>query len=195
MAKEDQIIGLLNRLIEGEADAFTIKKLKVEAEEIKKHNLPAAFSILGMIACIEKDVRNMHSYHKSALAYSEEGYFHLGQYVVSLMNCKLFQDAYTYALKAFEKVPTDLRVLDMLIRAINELGIDMEDEFQKYIEKWFELKGQPHKLVTFPEDNDEHLSKTLDKFDVLLKQPTLVLKPNAELIKKADSLVEGVEFT
>ena len=192
-SKASQIIDNLNEMLDSRTiNEFALKKFKVEAEKIKEEDLASAFSILGMIACIENDMNNMHSYHKNAITYSNESIAELSHYVVSLMNCRLFKDAHTYAQKVYEKNPSNLKNLDILIRTVNELNL--EDEFQKYVKKWENLKGEPHISVTFPEDNDDKLSQMLDKFDKLIdKQPDLILKPDPKLIELADSLVEGVE--
>jgi hypothetical protein len=169
-----------------------LKRFKVEAERIKEKDLAKAFSILGMIACIENDLQNMHSYHKNAITYSNENIAELSHYVVSLMNRRLFKDVHIYAQKVYKKSPSNSKNLDILIRAVNELNL--EEEFQKYIKKWENLVEEPHILVAFPEDNDDNLFQMLDNFDKLINnQPDLVLKPDPKLIELADNLVEGVE--
>ncbi|MBC8432556.1 MAG: hypothetical protein H8D96_11640 [Desulfobacterales bacterium] len=149
LSKGAQIIAQLNELIQRkDADDFTLKRLKAEAEKIKENNLVDAFSILGMIACIEQDIENLHSYHKSAITYSNESARELSHYVVSLINSKLYEDAYKYSLKVFKKAPTDEKNLDILIKAISELNL--EEEFGKYTSIWFDLKKEPHRLTIYP---------------------------------------------
>lgn len=41
-------------------------------------------------------------------------------------------------------------------------------------------------------DEDEYISKVLDLFNMLLRHPGAIVKPNDELIEMADELVEGV---
>ena len=81
----------------------------------------------------------------------------------------------------------------MLIIALNKTN--REEEFQKYINKWFKLEGKPHALVTFPEDNDEYFSEILDKITEMIdNHPELIVRPEPDLIKLADSLVEGIKI-
>jgi hypothetical protein len=192
-SKASQIIDELNKMLDNRTiNEVALKRFKVEAERIKEKDLAKAFSILGMIACIENDLQNMHSYHKNAITYSNENIAELSHYVVSLMNRRLFKDVHIYAQKVYKKSPSNSKNLDILIRAVNELNL--EEEFQKYIKKWENLVEEPHILVAFPEDNDDNLFQMLDNFDKLINnQPDLVLKPDPKLIELADNLVEGVE--
>jgi len=151
--KESKLIKELNILVEKEKediDEFTMKRLKSEAEKLKGKDAAAAFSVLGMIACIEEDIESMHSHHKNAITHSNEDIGDLYQYVVSLMNCKLYQEAYVYALKVYEKDPTKLDNLNMLISSTCELNL--KEEFEEFTSKWFDLAQTPHILTIYSKD-------------------------------------------
>lgn len=162
LSKGAQIIAQLNEMVRSrDADEFTLRRLKSEAEKIKEKDPADAFSILGMIACIEKDIKSMHSHHKNAIAYSNESVRDLSQYVISLNNCRLFEDVYEYALKVFEKDPTNDKNLDILIRATSKLSL--EEEFEKYTSIWFDLTKQPHKLKIYSKALVESIDKAVDQ--------------------------------
>lgn len=191
--KAVKLIDKLNKMvIRREVNELELKRCKVEAEKLKKIDIARAFTILGMVACLEKDIEKMHSFHKNAIIYSPEDVVTIYQYVVSLANLDLFQDGYTWALKAYKKDPLYSDIIDILIKITNKL--DLEDKFRIYTNKWLKLTKKPHFLVSFPEDNDGRLSKMFNGFDELMdSQSDLILTPDPELIKLADELVEGVD--
>jgi len=150
-----------------------------------------AFTILGMIACLEGNIEEMHSCHKNAMTYSNNENFTMVQYATSLMNSGFFEDAYDYSLKVYKKDYLDMQNLNNLIEITNKL--DLEDEFQKYVAEWEKATGEIHSLISFPEDNDEKLEAMLDKFERLINDhPDLIIKPDPEIIKLANDLVKGV---
>jgi len=191
--KADEIFEKINSMVgTGSANEFELKKFKIEAEKLKEIDIAAAFTILGMIACVEGDIEEMHSCHKSAIAYSDENWVK-SQYSISLLNRYLFQEAYIIAKEIYDNDPTLLKNLDTLIKATNSL--DLEKEFQKYVAEWKKNTGENHSLISFSEDNDDELDKILEHFDdVIDRSPDLIVKPDPILIDLADELVEGVDI-
>ena len=188
-----KLINKLNKMaVRKEGNELELKRCKDGAKKLKENDIVAAFTILGMVACLEKDIKKTHSFHKNAITLSHEDVAEIHQYVVSLANLALFQDAYTWALKAYDKDPLNLNIIDALIKITNKL--DLEDKFRIYTNKWLKLTKKPHFLVSFPEDNDAQLSKIFNGFDELMdSNPDLILTPDPELVKLADELVEGVD--
>jgi len=187
-----EIVEKLNKMLfSGEANEFELKRLKKEAENIKRTSPARSFTLLGMIACLEKDVDHMHSHHKNALHYSGDNQTYLQNYAVSLNALGIVDKAHEYALEAHQKDPKDHNVIGLLAKITNKL--DMEDEFQRYIKLFNKLTGETHYLVSFPEDDEETLSKKLSTFDKLIdEQPDLIVKPDPKMMKLAEELIEGV---
>lgn len=191
--KYNQIVECLNVILKsGSINELELKRYKNEAEKLKNHNPSEAFTLLGIIACLEKKIEEMHSYHKKALTYSNNPIYLL-QYTTSLINVELFDDAYPYALEAFKNDQNNLQIIDALITITYE--IDNYEELITYTSLWKKIKGEPHPYATFLEDNDDKLSQMIINFDELIKnKPELVVKPDPKLIKLVDELVDGVDI-
>ncbi len=189
-----EIVKKLNKMLfSGETNEFELKRLKKEAENIKRTSPARSFTLLGMVACLEKDIDQMHSHHKNALHYSGDGQTYLQNYAVSLNALGIVDKAHEYALEAYEKEPDDPIVIGLLAQITNKL--DMDDEFQKYVKLFHKLTGKKHYLVSFPEDDGETLSKKLSAFDKLMdEQPDLIVEPDPKMMKLAEELIEGVDI-
>ncbi|QTA83056.1 tetratricopeptide-like domain-containing protein [Desulfonema limicola] len=142
---------ILNKLFEifstGLYDDFTLTWCKAEAEKLKRQDvfLEDVYNILGMLACIEGDIDNMHSYYRSALGYSGNSFFSLSNYSASLVKSTLYKEAYEYALKAFEIEKSDEIILDALIYMSYLL---QKKEFTEYIQIYKKIFGKDHKVFS-----------------------------------------------
>ena len=195
-SKGQEIVDKLNEMFDRkQINQFEIRKFKNEAEKLKQVDLPGAFTILGIIACIEKNTDDMHSSHKNAIAYSSDEdvkIVSMVQYVISLYNAELFEEAHVKSLGIYKEDPLFLSNLNMLIKITNRL--DREEEFQKYVDEWKRNTGENHFSVDFPEDDEEHVDQMLDGFNSLInKHPNLLVKPDPKIVKLADELIEGVD--
>ena len=191
-SKKNDLIDEVNSLIRNDdRNAFAIKKIKFEAEKLKKINTADAFTILGMVACLEQDIEAMHSHHKNALRYSDEDWCRL-QYAVSASNTGDLQTAYDQAFIVHEKNPENKGALDMIIAALGIIGD--EDKFRIFTEKWKQLTGKDHPTTVFPEDDDTHLSKLFQVCEEIIStRPDLVSPLDPKLVNAVDKLVEGVD--
>ncbi|MCP4113031.1 MAG: hypothetical protein GY749_47140 [Desulfobacteraceae bacterium] len=174
--KSDEIIFELFKITDtGLYDIFTLNRCKIEAKKLREQNfLEEAFAILGMIACIEKNIEEMHSYHRRALGYSGETYFSLYNYATSLTFSSLYQEAYEYALKAFE-IEKNEKVINLILHTTYLLN--KKDEFTKYAQLYKKLYGKEHRMfssyhffrkdIAFPMSS--YADRYSDIFDIINK--------------------------
>ena len=110
----------------------------------------------------------------------------------NLSNSGLFEDSYKIALEADRRSPNDPSIISQLLLATGRL--EMDDEFEKYAKQWVKITGEEHPLTTFPEDDDENLSRMIEMTDISINcDPGLLVEPDPELMKLAEELVKGVE--
>lgn len=158
--KFNSLIARLNELQDHDQAGleFEIRKLKREAEKLKSADPAEAFAILGIIACFEGNIPEMHRCHKNALRHSGDHPLHLANYATSLDKCKLPEEALVYAKKTFEKSHSDLDMrkaaLDMVIALTYVLG--KLEEFVFYREKWLQLTGEKHPLTVLYDFSEAH---------------------------------------
>ncbi|MDM8552613.1 hypothetical protein QUF72_21195 [Desulfobacterales bacterium HSG2] len=146
--KTDNIISKLLKIVDtGLYDIFTLKWCKNEAKKLKKQEvlLEEVFTILGIIACIEGNIEKMHSYHRNALGYSGETYFSLYNYTASLMYSSLYQEAYEYALKAFDLEKNE-KIMTMILHTTHLLN--KKDEFTEYAQLYKKLYNKEHDIFS-----------------------------------------------
>ncbi len=122
-----------------------IKRIKREAEKLISVDPAAAFTTLGIIACFERKISEMHQFHKNALALSNEA-IHLANYAISLSACGLLEEALEYAKRAYDECQSDLTrrrdALDLIIDLTYQLG--RLEEFFSYADQWQRLTGKKH---------------------------------------------------
>lgn len=149
-SKYNEILETLNHFrITGDFTPFDLKRLKKEAEKIKEHaDVAGGFGLLGMISLLEGDTESMHSYHKRAFEQSGMEAIHLSNYAGSLLIVGMYEDAYKYALKAYNKEPSDSATLDMVILCTCALNI--KDKFENYAKKWSDVYKKDHYLKSQP---------------------------------------------
>lgn len=140
----DELNKLVSSLITNQLEKEKIlRKIEVKAREIKKTDLAQGFSVLGSIAGVRNNVKDMHRLYKTALQYSKDSFLFIN-YATSLARCDLFDDAFAYAKVSHDLDPTDLVAIELLIK----LSSDIKDtkSFLRYASAWEKLTGKPHEL-------------------------------------------------
>ena len=160
-----------------------IKRLKREAEKLKEVDPAAAFTTLGIIACFEGNIPDMHKFHKSALVYGSEDPLHFANYAISLDMCGLLEEAFQYAKTAYEKSQTNLdrrrHALDLIINVSDQLG--KIEEFFFYADQWLQLTGNPHPLIDLEVGLSGKPAESIDGTTM-----------TSSLIKKVEELIKDV---
>lgn len=196
--KTDQIIGKLNQMAQsGAIDEFQLAGFKREAENIKKDDIANGFLLLGMIACLENKPDEMRSNHENSLHYSGRSLFFLGQYIQSLRKINDFHTAYKIAKEAAGKkdahqVDVELYALILIDYADICLELDYEDELHGIMDDYKKLTGKDIPL-DFPEDDPEHLEKTLNLAEQLLEDKSKLVKLTPALFNDMTALLKKTD--
>jgi len=172
---------------------FQLNRVKIEAEKIKDNNPADAFALLGIIACLEDNIEEMHINHKKALSY-EDSPEHKEDYAISLLHSHLFDEAYKYFLDLYTKADkNDLLILEGLIKYTAILNLN--EEYDKYINQFKMLTGKEYDLKIFREDNEKILSNMIRAMDYHIdNNPDMIEEFDPDLFALAEELVEGVEI-
>ena len=180
----EEIVETLNQMLDcGEPDEFSLRRCKQYAEKLKNEDLGAAFMVLGMIACVEYNIAEMHRCHRNSFHYAGRTVTTLTQYAVSLMNVSLFKEAYDHAFEAYKLNPDAFEPINRLVDITQQL--DLMDEFLKYADLYARVTGEEHPAV---------ICRMFDAVDeCILTSPGMLVKPEPELIALAEELIEGVE--
>lgn len=196
-SKYDDIVFDLNKIVKAfdiTPYVFKLNRYKTDATVMIQDDPENSYSILGMIACIEKDIDSMHRYHKIALNCSGESARSLFQYSSSLYNHDLFEDSYKYAYKAFEKNKGDRLTLQLLLKVSYYL---MKDEGYKLFKSELEKRkfdfDDPAK---FNEDNSKILTEMVESVeDLIQKHPEMIVEPDLELEALVSELIKDVDIS
>jgi hypothetical protein len=196
-SKYDDIILDLNEIAKAfDVTPYTFKlnRYKTDATVMIQDDPENSYSILGMIACIEKDIDSMHRYHKIALKCSSESARSLFQYSSSLYNHDLFEDSYKYAYKAFEKNKGDRLTLQLLLKTSYYLMKD--EDYQLFKVELEKRKFKFNDPAKFNEDNAKILTKMVESAeDLIQKHPEMIAEPDPELEALVSELIEGVDIS
>lgn len=195
--KFEEFTDILNDMIRdrSERNDFQLRKIRLEAKKLVQDDPVQAYILLGMIACVENDMENMHRNHKNAIHLCNN-FDTNASYATSLLNSKLFHESYDMALKADKLCGDDIydiiQITNILIKCCSSL--DFEEELDNYLQKWKKIKNEDHPLY-FPEDNSDNLAEMFDCFDnLIIKHPDEIVRLDPEIVARAQKLVEGVEL-
>lgn len=192
-SKIQSIISELNEMaVHGDRNEFTLKRLKIEADKIKSNDPEWAFTILGMIACIEKDIESVHRYHKNAIAYASSEKVAALQYYVSLYNLEFYEDAIAVLEDLYQAYEGDTIILDALIK--NCAILNRMDDYSRYCEEWTKITEQEHQSLDLSKSTTTEDAECMEMTDLLVeKHPDLLVSPDENLMNLAKELIEGVE--
>lgn len=128
---------------------FDLAVLKREANKIKNNvDLASGFALLGMIACLEKDEKNVRSFFDRAIQQSSGELPHVINFAVSLKNLCFLDEAYRYVCSAHLQDPLNAECLDFLIEMACILN--RKDDFNKFTTEWRRLTKEEHLLQSIP---------------------------------------------
>jgi len=100
-------------------DELQLARLRREAESLKAHDAQGAFSVLGILSCLQRDIPAMRQQHEMAckLAGGDRYLNACTHYAISLMNAGLAWEAMEQAHKVWEARPDDLSALGLYLDA------------------------------------------------------------------------------
>ena len=149
-SKYPDLVEKLNQFLRAsDISALDLARATKEAKEIKDHvDLASGFSLLGMIACLEKNEKEMRSFFKRAIQQSGASLPHVLNYAVSLKNLGFLEEAHDIAIEAHEQSPLNLECIDFNIEMACILN--KKTEFEKLTAEWRKLNKEPHTLELSP---------------------------------------------
>jgi hypothetical protein len=196
-SKYDDIIYELNDIsdqLDYQPYKFRLNHYKQYADKLIEKNPEEAYTILGIIACIEDDLPTMHQYHKIAIDCSGHSILSIHQYCSSLFTQDLYEEAKEYALIIFDKLPEDRETLIYLLEASFSLG--QEEDYRHYKECLKKLGFEFEDPDCFKEDDPEKLLQIIQSVDkVLDENPQMIIKQDPHLEALARELVKGVDIS
>lgn len=192
-SKFDGLVDLLNRIKDSEeVDELLLRRIKNDTEKLKKENPMKAFTILGIIACINGQFEESIQCHKNAIAYADDSVWPKYQYAVSLLNLLEFNEAYDILLDLHDQDKSDLLVLTKLIKAAAIVG--KEREFNTFCDTWYKLTQKEHPRKNHLEDDQNRDKETLDLLEVMVTEaPSAIIEPDPDFVKSVDELVKDIE--
>ena len=111
-----QVFAELNALSRRDVTQGTkLGKYKKYAQSMLKKDTVCANTMLGLLACYEHDIENMHACHKKAIEQAESC-FSLIYYAVSLEKSCLWSESARYALLALDHDPANVKILEGIIK-------------------------------------------------------------------------------
>ncbi|MHB8741698.1 MAG: hypothetical protein ACYC9L_01100 [Sulfuricaulis sp.] len=139
------LINTLNDLVRrGERDDLIIRRIKRETDRLKSTDATSAYLLLGMIACLERDLSTSQKYHRMALNLSST-YFTNVNYGLSLSRFGAVSEATHYLERAVKLEPENITALEVLID--NVFSACRFRHTRDLLNKWKFLKpGQTHPL-------------------------------------------------
>lgn len=120
--KSAEIIDKLNDLKIGDAgNYFLLQRFRAAAKAFLNDSPAAAYNVLGAIACLERNVDEMHRYHKYAITLSCNEVDQLCNYSSSLGRLGFVEESYDYsvmAIEAYHSKPTPELLSSLAFRAM-----------------------------------------------------------------------------
>lgn len=195
LPKGEELIEKINKLTPQDwKNAILIKGLKNEAEALKRVDAFRAYRILGMLACIEGEVPDMHSNHVKAISLEPNNFYANYDYAVSLFNIGQFSEAIGYAEKVKDADP--IIILEFLIESSGVAG-HFKDSM-KWISEWKKINpNKKHRVedltkqtISLMKEN-ETSSEDVERLQKLAH--SLLLENNMHITKKRIEVLEDEE--
>jgi len=171
---------------------FNLKEYKRKGIDLIKKDPETGLTLLGIVSCVEQDLDQMHSYHKSAIEVSGGSFFAISQYGCSLYSAGLLEEAWDFGLKAYNINPTSKEILSFLVK--NSYILGKTDYYRKFKEELIHLKFDFIDPDSFPEDDEKVLSGMIETVDtIMMKRPDLIIEQDPDFEALVDELVDGVD--
>ena len=148
------ITQISERIDGGPLTEFEFAKFTDMANKLIKNNIDKAAGLcaLGMLACLRKDIPNLHKYHKAAILAASGDDIYVYNYAYSLERVELYDEAAQQIKKAVSLEPFCLKNLNKAIWLSFLIGSNALDE---YLARWSKLtNGEQHPVVEALENED-----------------------------------------
>src|SRR3989344_2436531 len=110
-----ELIDRLNDLIRrDERSDFVLKQIRRDADRLKKIDAATSYLLLGMVACLERNITATREFHEKALKLRDD-FVTNSNYATSLYRIGAIIEAISYRERAVKLEPGNLTVLEKLI--------------------------------------------------------------------------------
>lgn len=119
-SKASDLLNRVNALAGApDVDDLQLARIRRDAESLKAHDPAGAFTVLGILSFLQRDIPAMRHQHGMACKLADaERYFEVcTHYAISLMNAGLAWEAMEQARNIWEARPDDLAALDLYLDA------------------------------------------------------------------------------
>lgn len=140
-----ELIEYLNDLVHrGERDEFAIHRVRREAERLKSTDAAAAYLLLGIVACLDRDLSSSRKYHQLALNLRNDYVTNIN-YALSLARLGAVSEATPYYERAVKISPENIKAFDTLID--NVISTCRFRYARDLLHKWKTMNpGKEHRL-------------------------------------------------
>lgn len=179
-----QAFGELNRLSRREpSQRIKLSAYRNLAQSLLRRDEVCGYTLMGLLACLERDIPAMHEHHKRALEL-EESCFSLIYYAVSLEKSCLWSEAIRYGLIALDYDPHNEKIFEAILKLVPLSGrITL---YQRLLAQWqtansgvrhpFHLDAEIMlELLSRHELKERDLKEMLDALGAALSESNLVL--------------------
>ena len=129
-----ELIDRLNDLIRrDERSDFVLKQVSRDADRLKKIDAATSYLLLGMVACLERNITATREFHEKALKLRDD-FVTNSNYATSLFRIGAIIEAISYRERAVKLEPGNLTVLEKLID--NAIAACRFRYAQQLIDKW-----------------------------------------------------------
>ncbi len=114
-----------------------------------------AFSALGILACLDNNLDEMHKNHKNAITYAEgeTKAIHMANYAYSLEICGMHSEALRMALSAWNLDNANVNALSLLL--ITAYKTEEESILAEYLSIWDKMVKKPHTVAALLAEDKE----------------------------------------
>lgn len=131
------LIDRLNDLIRrDERSDFVLKQIRRDADRLKKIDAATSYLLLGMVACLERNIAATREFHEKALRLRDD-FVTNSNYATSLYKIGAITEATGYRERAVKLEPENITALEKLID--NAVAICRFRYAQRLIDKWKSL--------------------------------------------------------
>lgn len=186
--KTKNILDTLNKhLYSNGLDAFTKKALMKDISAIKDIDPADGYCLLGVLASVENDIKEMNSNYQNAIKLSPHNSAYNFTYATGLLIFGYYEEAYTQASLAHEKEPANISYLKKLYDI--SLIIGNMDKVKKHADEW-------HRITTNvdvePLRDVLTFSNTMKNIKYFFNEKKLIEKNIERLIDECEPVIRDI---
>lgn len=186
--KGRDLILRLHDMRHGPFNEVALRAIRRDAEALRATEPVEAYTVLGGVACLCRDVEAMRKTHEAALRVAPDNVVANSNYGFSLLHCGLFPEALALFRKCYALAPHDPGILNTLISALKDLG--RYREAVELLPEWERLSpSESHTDARFIRDAAQFLKAagiSDDDQGMMAQEAALVLTQHGHLVKPGE---------